>query len=90
MDKIYEMIRRLFCAQSGILLCSQGTRIHINNIYNLSWYGSVLWDIFSPASTKIKKKSVFIRTRKVTMELHYSTHRELIEQLSKSKHVKVI
>ena len=64
------------------------TRININNIYNSSWYGSVLWDIFSPASTRIE--SAYNRSMKVTMELHYSTHRELIEPLSKSKHVKVM
>ena len=61
------------------------TRININSIYNSSWYGSVLWDIFSPASTKIA--SAYNRSMKVTMELHF---RELIEPLSKSKHVKVI
>ena len=30
------------------------TKIKINNIYNSSWFGSVLWDIFSPPATTIE------------------------------------
>ena len=29
------------------------TKIKINNVYNSSWFGSVLWDIFSPSATTI-------------------------------------
>ena len=61
---------------------AQETKIRINNIYNSSWYGSVLWDLFSPASVKIK--SAYNRSMKVTMKLHWATHRELIEPLSQS------
>ena len=67
---------------------AQETKIRINNIYNSSWYGSVLWDLFSPASVKIE--SAYNRSMKVTMKLHWATHRELIEPLSQSKHVKLI
>ena len=34
-------------------------------------------------------KSAYNRSMKVTMELHFSTDRELIEPLTKCKHVKV-
>ena len=64
------------------------TKIRINNIYNSSWYGSVLWDLFSLASVKIE--SAYNRSMKVTMKLHWATHRELTEPLSQSKHVKLI
>ena len=64
------------------------TKIRINNIYNSSWYGSALWDLFSPASVKIE--SAYNRSMKVSMKLHYATHRELIEPISQSRHVKLI
>ena len=64
------------------------TKIKINNIYNSSWFGSVLWDLFCPAAVKIE--SAYNRSMKVALKLHYATHRELIEPLSQSKHVKTI
>jgi hypothetical protein len=67
---------------------SHETKIRINNIYNSSWYSSVIWDLFSPSSLKIE--SAYNRSMKVSMKLHYATHRELIEPISQSRHVKLI
>ena len=50
--------------------------------------GSVLWDIFSPAAVAVE--SSYNRSMKVTMGLHYATHRELIEPLSGTQHLKLI
>ena len=64
------------------------TRIKINNIYNSSWFGSVIWDLVSTNSVKIE--SAYNRSMKVTMKLPYASHRELIEPLSQSRHVKLL
>ena len=86
--KVGRYVGRNIELNQEFFFTSHETRIRINNIYNSSWYGSVLWDLFSPASVKIE--SAYNRSMKVTMKLHYATHRELIEPISQSAHVKVI
>ena len=56
------------------------TRLIINDIYNNSWFGSVVWDLFCPAAVKLE--SSWNRSIKITMDLPYGTHRGLIEPLS--------
>ena len=62
------------------------TTITLNNIYNNSWFGNVLWDFFSPASVKLE--SCWNRSVKIMMDIPWDTHRGLIEPLSKSSHIK--
>ena len=62
------------------------TRLIINDIYNNSWFGSVVWDLFCPAAVKLE--SSWNRSIKITMDLPYGTHRGLIEPLSGRKHLK--
>ena len=59
-----------------------------NNIYNSSFFGSVLWDLFSPEAEKIE--SSWNRSMKIMMDLPYDTHRGLIEPLSGCNHIKRI
>ena len=56
------------------------TKININNIYNSSFFGSVLWNVFSPEAEKIE--SSWNRSMKIMLDLPYETHRGLIEPLS--------
>ena len=67
---------------------SPKTRVAINDIYNNSWFGSVLWDLFCPAAVKLE--SSWNRSMKIMLDLPYATHRGLIEPLSGSKHLKRI
>ena len=62
------------------------TKVYINNVYNNSWFGNVLWDLFSPACVKLE--SCWNRSIKIMMDLPWETHRGLIEPLSKTSHIK--
>ena len=62
------------------------TKICVNKIYNNSWFGNVLWDLFSQASVKLE--SCWNRSVKIMMDLPWGTHRGLIEPLSKSSHIR--
>ena len=56
------------------------TKLKVNEIYNASWFGSVLWDLFCPSSVKLE--SSWNRSVKIMMKLPYATHRGLIEPVS--------
>ena len=62
------------------------TKMKVNEIYNSSWFGSVLWDLFCPGSVQIE--SSYNRSIKIMMSLPYATHRGLIEPISGRKHLK--
>ena len=58
------------------------TKIWINNIYNTSFYGAPLWDMFSRNFEKLEKTwNVSIRTM---LSLPRNTHRYFLEPLSGS------
>ena len=67
---------------------SPRTKILINNIYNMRWYGSSLWDLNSDYSSKIE--SFYNRSIKIMADLPYGTHRFLIETISKHDHIRKI
>ena len=64
------------------------TKFAVNDIYNSSWYGSVLWDLFCPGAVKLE--SSWNRSVKIMLDLPYSTHRGFIEPLSGRKHLKIV
>ena len=64
------------------------TRLKVNDVYNSSWFGSVLWNLFCPAAVRIE--SAYNRSLKVMMNIPIATHRELIEPLSGRHHVKLL
>ena len=35
---------------------AEETKLKINDVYNTSWYGSVLWDLFSPAALRLEQE----------------------------------
>ena len=65
---------------------AEETKLTVNEIYNSSWYGSVLWDLFCPGAVKLE--SSWNRSVKITLDLPHNTHRGLIEPLSGRKHMK--
>ena len=58
------------------------------NIFNTSFYGSALWDIFSPDCDKFYK-SWNVSMRKA-FDVDRCTHRYLIESISDTMHPKVM
>ena len=66
---------------------AEETKLKVNDVYNTSWYGSVLWDLFSPAAVRLE--SSWNRSIKVMLDLPHETHRCLIEPLSGRIHISV-
>ena len=62
------------------------TKMTVNDIWNSSWYGSVIWDLFCPSAVKLE--SSWNRSIKIMLNLPYATHRGLLETLSGRKHLK--
>ena len=64
------------------------TKLKVNEIYNSSWFGSVLWDLSSLSG--IGLETSYNRSVKVMLNLPFGTHRELIEPLTNRKHLKCV
>jgi hypothetical protein len=62
------------------------SKLKINDVYNFSWYGSVLYNIYCTES--IKLESSYNRSIKIMMDLPYETHRSLIEPISERRHLR--
>ena len=61
------------------------TKITINNCYNTSFYGSVLWNLFSVESLRLEK-SWNTSLRKM-LHLPYNSHRYFMEPISNTRHI---
>ena len=68
-------------------LATPKTKQQVNEIYNFSWFGCVLWNLFCPAATGLE--SSYNRSGKVMLDLPYATHRYLIEPLSGQQHMSI-
>ena len=64
------------------------TRLKVNEIYNSSWFGSVLYSLYSPEAVKLE--SSYNRSVKVMLDLPFETHRGLIEPLTGRKHQRTV
>ena len=62
------------------------TKCHLNNIYNMSFYGSPLWDLFSDTFSNIE--FTYNRSIKMMWDLPLETHKYFIEPVSNQSHVK--
>ena len=62
--------------------------VRLLNIYTTSFYGSVLWDLYSPEVTRIY--SAWNVTIRKVFKLPWATHRYLIEPISGTKHPKIL
>ena len=65
---------------------SEVSKLKINDVYNSSWFGSVLYNIYS--SETVKLESAYNRSIKVMMDLPFETHRSLIEPVSERRHIR--
>lgn len=69
-------------------LASARTKFKLNCLYNMSWYGSALWDLSSEEFMKLE--SSYNRSVKIIFDLPYNTHRYLIEPITGSDHLRKI
>ena len=51
---------------------SPETKLKINEIYNYSWFGSVLYNLFSPGAVRLE--SSYNRSVKCMLDLPLATH----------------
>ena len=70
------------------LFVHPSTKIRLNSIYNSSYYGSPLWNLFGSGALSIH--SSYKKSVKVMLDLPYETHRPLIEPLTEEKHGKLV
>ena len=64
------------------------TKLKINDIYNSSWYGSVIYKLFGTEAVKLE--SSYNRSLKIMLDLPLETHRSLIEPLSGRQHIRKV
>ena len=62
------------------------TKMKINELYNSSWFGSVMYNLYGTEATKLE--SCYNRSVKIMMDLTYGTHRGLIQPLSRRQHLR--
>ena len=65
---------------------SPETKFHLNNIYNLSFTGSPLWDLFSASMERLE----YNRALRLIWNIPITSHRYLLEPLSEGPHLKFV
>ena len=69
-------------------LCHPATKVKVNQIYNLHFTGSVLWDLFSKEAIMLENSwSTSVR---VMFDLPLQSHRNLIKPVSQVRHRKFV
>ena len=61
------------------------TKIWVNNVYNSSFYGAPLWDLYNRDFEKLEKS--WNVSQRIMLSLPRTTHRYFIEPLSETKHI---
>ena len=64
------------------------SQLKINQIYNSHFTGSPLWDLFSEEA--IKLENTWNKSVRLMLDVHYTTHRNLIEPLSGYPHIRKV
>ena len=63
------------------------TKIKINNIFNTSFYGSQLWDLFSNEAGRLGKS--WNISQRIMLVISRNYHRYFIEPLSGTQHIQL-
>ena len=66
-------------------LATPKTKQQVIEIYNFSWFGCVLWNLFCPAATGLE--SSYNISGKVMFDLPFATHRGVLEPLTERIHL---
>ena len=85
MEKRAQYINRVNELNQEFFFVHCSTRIMINNIFNTSFYGSQLWDLFSKEATRVEK--TWNISQRTILRLPRSSHRYFIEPLSNTRHI---
>ena len=76
--KVNELIQEFHFADPS-------TKIMINNIFNTSFYGSQLWDLFNNEAERLDKS--WNISQRIMLDIPRNTHRYFLEPLSGTQHI---
>ena len=76
--KVNELIQEFHFADPS-------TKIMINNIFNTSFYGSQLWDLFNNEAERLEKS--WNISQRIMLDIPRNTHRYFLEPLSGTQHI---
>ena len=62
------------------------TRVMINNIFNTSFYGSQIWDLFSQEAVRLEK--IWNISQRIIHRIPRVSHRYFIKPLTETRHVR--
>ena len=68
--------------------CHPDTQFHLNEIYNSSFYGSAIWDLFCRESEMLE--NTWNTSFRIMYNLPYATHRYFVQSVSTKMHIKNI
>ena len=68
--------------------CHPSAKVRINQIYNLHFTGSVMWDLFSKEAIMLENS--WNTSVRVMFDIPLQTHRSLIEPVSQTMHLKFV
>ena len=77
-NKVNELNQEYHYADSS-------TKIKINNIFNTSFYGSQLWDLFSNEAERLEKS--WNISQRIMLDIPRNKHRYFLEPLSGTQHI---
>ena len=84
MEKRAHYINRVNELNQKFYFANSSTKIKINNIFNSSFYGSQIWDLFSDEAIRLEKLwNISIR---ILLDIPRNTYRYFIEPLSGTPH----
>ena len=82
MEKRAQYINRVNELNQEFYFADTLTRIKINNIFNTSFYGSQIWDLFNQESERVEK--TWNTSQRVLLRIPRVAHRYFIEPLSET------
>ena len=84
-EKRAQYINRVNELNQEFSFAHYSTRIMINNIFNTSFYGSQLWDLFSKEAKRVEK--TWNISQRTLLRMPRTSHRYFIEPLLNTRHL---
>ena len=85
MEKRAQYINRANELDQELSFAHTSTRVLINNIFNTSFYGSQVWNLFDCKAVRVEK--TWNVSQRIILRLPRNSHRYFIEPLSGTRHV---
>ena len=85
MEKRAQYVNKVNELNQEFHYANPSTKIKINNIFNTSFYGSQLWDLFSNEAERLEKS--WNISQRIMMDIPRNTHRYFLEPLTGTQHI---